>query len=41
MERCLLLVDVAGGWDVGGVIFSSGIVGRECFRVFFVGGRAC
>ena len=40
IERCLLLVGVADGWAVGGVIFGSGILGRECFRVFFLGVKA-
>ena len=37
MERCLLLVGVATDEAVGGVIFGSGNVGRECFLNFFVG----
>ena len=34
IEICLLLVGVASGGAVGGVIFGSSIVGRECVRVF-------
>ena len=34
IDRCLLLVGVAGGGSVGEFIFGNGIVGRECFRVF-------
>ena len=37
MECCLLLMAVAVGGDVGGVIFGSGNVCCECFMGFFVG----
>ena len=37
MEICFLLVGVAIGGAVGGVIIGSCNVGRECFLIFFVG----
>ena len=40
MERCLLLMAVAGGGNVGGVIFGSGNVGCKCFLGLYVKSEA-